>query len=84
MGIGSVRSATELRASRAPAGAGERSRLLVSRCADANREPLGVFVFAAVRFVGRVKEESAVPHSRLVCFHLQSSSRSSLITESAE
>jgi len=54
MGIGSVRSATELRASRAPAGAGERSRLLVSRCADANREPLGVFVFAAVRFVGRV------------------------------
>jgi hypothetical protein len=41
---------------------------------DANDEPLGVLVFAGVRFApfGRVQEEPSAPRSRLACIHLQS------------
>jgi hypothetical protein len=53
-------------------------RLAPSRVAgeaDANDEPLGVFVFAGVRFaLGRVQEESSAPHLRLAYIHLQNSS----------
>jgi hypothetical protein len=40
---------------------------------DADDEPFGIFVFAAVRLAafGRVQEEPSVPQSRLVCNHLQ-------------
>jgi hypothetical protein len=40
---------------------------------DANDEPLGIFVFAGVRFAAfrRVQEKSSVPQSRLACHHLQ-------------
>jgi hypothetical protein len=46
-------------------------RTTVAGEADANNEPLGVFVFAGVRFaVGRVQEEPSAPHLRLACIHL--------------
>jgi hypothetical protein len=46
----------------------------VAREADADDEPLGVFVFAGVRFaVGRVQEEPSAPHLRLAYIHLQTS-----------
>jgi hypothetical protein len=49
--------------------AGER----VAGEADANDEPLRVFVFAGVRFAtfGRVQEKSSTPRSRLARIHLQ-------------
>jgi hypothetical protein len=62
-----------------PAAAGDATRADhlardgITRESDANDEPLGILVFAGVRFAafGRVQEEPSAPQSRLACNHLQ-------------
>jgi hypothetical protein len=56
------------------AGADHLAGSRLAREAGADFEPLGVFVFASVRFAAlrRVQEKSSAPQSRLVCIHLQS------------
>jgi hypothetical protein len=48
--------------------------------AYANDEPLGILVFAGVRFAafGRVQEKPSAPQTRLACNHLQELLRQSI------
>jgi hypothetical protein len=60
-------------AARKASRAGHLARNRLAGEADADDEPLGILVFAGVRFAafGRVQEKPSVPQSRLVCNHLQ-------------